>query len=166
MPLRRTRPSVFSAVSHGPAVNVAGGSRTPGRLRRGLSLLEILLATVILLGALASLSQQTSTGITAALRSQLETEAALRCTSQLNRLVAESRRESSIPETPFSDNSQWRWSASWQPSEFPGLQMLDVTVWQQGPHRTWSTFSLRRLCAVSDRLPADRSLRSDSSGTR
>jgi prepilin-type N-terminal cleavage/methylation domain-containing protein len=70
--------------------------------RRGLTLLEMLLAASILAMSLAVLARQNGVGVRAALRSQLETEAAVLCQSQLNRLLAEKLRWKRSP------SGRWR----------------------------------------------------------
>lgn len=120
----------------------ASSSRTRG----GLTLLEMLLASVILVTSLAALAQHNATGTDASLRSQLETEAAIRCQSQLNRLLVETPRIANSTDTAFTDDPRWHWSARKQPSKFPGLSLLTVDVYQHGTHRNISSFSLSRLC--------------------
>jgi hypothetical protein len=106
----------------------------------------MLLATVILVTALAALAQQNSLGTRAALRSQLETEAALRCQSQLNRLLFEGNLSTNMPERAFDDDPEWRWSATKKPAEFEGLSLLTVHVFRSGRHKQISLYSLSRLC--------------------
>lgn len=118
-----------------------------GNNRNGLTLLEMLLSAVILATALSVLAQHNSSGTTAALRSQLETEAAMRCQSQLNRLLCEKDMPSNLSERPFEDDPRWHWSAHRSPSKYAGLWMLTVEVFQTGRHRSISTFSLSRLCS-------------------
>ncbi len=128
----------------------ARGRRTAARCgsnRTGLTLLEMLLAAVILATALSVLAQHNSSGTTAALRSQLETEAALRCQSQLNRLLFEKHLPSNLSERPFEDNPRWHWSATRSPSNYTGLSLLTVNVFQTGRHKSISSFSLSRLCS-------------------
>lgn len=118
--------------------------RSP-KSRQGLTLLEILLASVILAGALAALAQQNSTGVKAALRSQLETEAGVHCQSVLNRLLAEGIPASDVLNQNLPRNERWLWSAQISDSQFDGLSVLTVTVCQDGPNRRISTFRLSRL---------------------
>lgn len=128
---------------------------TAARHRRGgLTLVEMLLATIILVTALAALAQQNSLGTRAALRSQRETEAALRCQSQLNRLLFEERLSANMPERAFDDDPEWRWSATKTPAKFEGLSLLTVRVFRSGRYKQISSYSLSRLSptasAVSD----------------
>lgn len=126
------------------------GGRT---LRKGLTLLEILLASVILAGALAALAQQNSTGVQAALRSQLETEAAVHCQSILNRLLVEGMPSREVIEQKLPQHDRWRWSARRIDSQFEGLSLLTVTVFQEGATRKISAFSLSRLVETDRQEP-------------
>ena len=128
-------------------------SNCPGRdlglKRRGLTLLEMLLAASILAMSLAVLARQNGVGVRAALRSQLETEAAVLCQSQLNRLLAEKALMETIPERPLTDagskSHRWMWSAQVEPSSVPELRLVTVTVFAEGIHREISTVKLSRL---------------------
>jgi general secretion pathway protein I len=117
--------------------------------RRGLTLLEMLLAASILAMSLAVLARQNGVGVRAALRSQLETEAAVLCQSQLNRLLAEKASIDTIPERPLTDagskSHRWMWSALVEPSSVPELRLVTVTVFAEGIHREISTVKLSRL---------------------
>jgi type II secretion system protein I len=126
--------------------------------RRGLTLLEMLLAASILAMSLAVLARQNGVGVRAALRSQLETEAAVLCQSQLNRLLAEKATIETIPERPLanavSQSRRWMWSAHVEPSSMPELRLVTVTVFADGIHRDISTVKLSRLVPVnSDASP-------------
>ena len=101
------------------------------RTRSGLTLLEMLLASVILVTALAALAQHNATATDASLRSQLETEAAIRCQSQLNRLLVETPGLVNSKDRAFDDDPRWYWSAMKRPSKFAGLSLLTVDVYQQ-----------------------------------
>lgn len=134
--------------------------------RRGLTLLEMLLAASILAMSLAVLARQNGVGVRAALRSQLETEAAVLCQSQLNRLLAEKTSIETIPERPLaeadSESHRWMWSAQVEPSSMPELRLVTVTVFAEGIHREISTVKLSRLVpsapeASSPRIAGGRS---------
>jgi type II secretory pathway pseudopilin PulG len=126
--------------------------------RSGLTLLEILLAATILATALAALGQHTSTGIQAAVRSELQTEAAAKCQSQLNRLLI---GEVDIPsggsmEQSFDDNSDWKWTATMRPFVNDSLSVLSVSVFREGPNRQLTTFQLSRIVDRSRMLSEER----------
>jgi type II secretory pathway pseudopilin PulG len=123
-------------------------SCTPARVvstRSGLTLIEMLLAAVILAASLAVLAQQTHTATSAALRSQLETEAALRCQSQLSLLLTGNESQSNSADRPFDDDPRWHWSSTIGPSEFDGLSTVSVHVYQEGRYRNVASYSLTRL---------------------
>lgn len=117
--------------------------------RRGLTLLEMLLAAAILAMSLAVLARQNGVGVRAALRSQLETESAVLCQSQLNRLLSEKTPTDSIAERPLTEagskSHRWMWSAQVEPSSVPELRLVNVTVFAEGMHREISTVKLSRL---------------------
>lgn len=117
--------------------------------RRGLTLLEMLLAAAILAMSLAVLARQNGVGVRAALRSQLETESAVLCQSQLNRLLSEKTPTDSIAERPLTEagskSHRWMWSAQVEPSSVPELRLVTVTVFAEGMHREISTVKLSRL---------------------
>ncbi len=143
VPLQSARSSLNTSSIRGQRSVARGGNN-----RKGLTLLEMLLAAVILATALSVLAQHNSSGTTAALRSQLETEAAMRCQSQLNRLLCDKQMPANLSERPFEDDPRWYWSASRSPSKYAGLWMLTVEVFQEGRHKNISTFSLSRLCST------------------
>ena len=117
--------------------------------RRGLTLLEMLLAAAILAMSLAVLARQNGVGVRAALRSQLETESAVLCQSQLNRLLSEKTPADSVAERPLTEagskSHRWMWSAQVEPSSVPELRLVTVTVFAEGMHREISTVKLSRL---------------------
>ena len=128
--------------------------------RRGLTLLEMLLAASILAMSLAVLARQNGVGVRAALRSQLETEAAVLCQSQLNRMLAEKASLKTIPERPLTDSGskshRWMWSAHVEPSSLPELRLVTVTVFAEGIHREISTVKLSRLVPAESEISTQR----------
>ena len=122
------------------------------RSRRGLTLLEMLLAAAILAMSLAVLARQNGVGVRAALRSQLETDAAVLCQSQLNRLLMQNVPVDTIPERPLADagseSHRWMWSVRVEQSSMPELQLITVTVFAEGIHREISTVTLSRLVPI------------------
>lgn len=130
------------------------------RSRCGLTLLEMLLAAAILAMSLAVLARQNGVGVRAALRSQLETDAAVLCQSQLNRLLAEEKSLETIPERPLTDagskSHRWMWSAQVESSTVPELRLVTVTVFADGIHRDISTVKLSRLVPIHSDAPPQR----------
>lgn len=123
-------------------------------------MLEMLLAASILAMSLAVLARQNGVGVRAALRSQLETEAAVLCQSQLNRLLTEETLMETIPERPLTDAGsqahRWMWSAQVEPSSVPELRLVTVTVFAEGIHREISTVKLSRLVPTNTRSSPQR----------
>ena len=117
-----------------------------GCLRRGLSLIEVMLSVAILAGALAVLGHQASVGVNAALRSQLSTEAALKCQAQMESLLAIGFRGLPVSDQALPGNGAWHWSAELRPSEFDGVQVLQVSVYKPGGRlERLSRWTLTRL---------------------
>lgn len=117
--------------------------------RRGLTLLEILLASVILATALAVIGQQNAVGVQAAIRTQLETEAAIHCQNLLSRLVTTGVPNGMISNQPIPETDGWLWSATRTASPFEELQMLTVSVHKPGRYEVFSRTSLSRLVPKS-----------------
>lgn len=141
-----------------------------GGRRVGLSLLEVVLAVAILTGALAAIGHQASVGINAALRSELSTEAALRCQAQLELLQAGGLRRLPVTDQVLPGRNDWRWSAELLPSDFEGLQLLRVSVHRVGGRQErWSRWTLVRLVRAPEKIPGVRqtsTVRETSSETR
>ena len=78
--------------------------------RRGITLLEVLLSAVILAMSLAALGQLVSNGVTAGLRSERQTEAAVRCQSKLDELLAGVEPLRAVSAVPCVDDPRWLWS--------------------------------------------------------
>ena len=120
----------------------------------------MLLAASILAMSLAVLARQNGVGVRAALRSQLETESAVLCQSQLNRLLAEKASMETIPERPLADagsqSHRWMWSVQVEPSSVPELRLVTVTVFAEGIHREISTVKLSRLVPVASEASPQR----------
>jgi prepilin-type N-terminal cleavage/methylation domain-containing protein len=103
-----------------------GFRRRSAAVRRGLSLLEVLLALGIFLIALTGIGQLISSGSRAAVDARLEAEATLRAESILQELLAGVQPLQSTSATAFSDNADWLWSA--EVLEGPHVDLVQVTV--------------------------------------
>ena len=113
--------------------------------RNGFTLLEVLLSAVILAASLAALGQLISNGTTAGIRSQRQTEAALRCQSKLDELLAGVEVLRTVSETPFADSSRWLWNAEVQATS---ESLRRVTVSVRNANSTSVDFTLTRLLRV------------------
>lgn len=99
------------------------------RRPRGVTLYEVLLALAIFLPAMVVLGECLSQGSRAALRSQLQTEAIIRCESVLAELIAGVRPLQAATGLPFEDGAPgWTWSAEILPGPHPDLLLVEVTV--------------------------------------
>ena len=124
---------------------VIAQQRLSGSSRRGLTLLEILLASVILATALAVIGQQNAVGVRAAIRMQLETEAALHCQTLLNQLTSTNGLKGNITDQPIPRSDGWIWSATVAKAPFDGMQSITVAVRKPGRYELFSRFSLTRF---------------------
>ncbi len=97
--------------------------------RRGLSLLEVLVAVVIFLIAFVALSELISISARRALLVEQRELAALKCQSKLDELIAGAQPLSSESGIPFDDDPDWQWSVeAEQNSQMPGLWNVRVRV--------------------------------------
>jgi type II secretion system protein I len=137
----------------GPS-GVLTGARTD--LRDGFTLLEVLLSTVILAGALSALSQLSTNGVTAALRTENETLAAVRCQTKLDEILATNQHISSGQSIEFADDPNWSWNVSVSDGPTDSLTLLTVTVQRSGPRNSQASFSLSRLVTRSSLVARDK----------
>ncbi|MCH2213292.1 MAG: type II secretion system protein [Fuerstiella sp.] len=128
------------------------------RHRRGVTLLEILLASVILAVALSALTQRSFVAAQAARRIELETEAAVRCSSRLNELMLEPGELADRTFGVAGDHSGWHWEATVEPTSFPRTRRLQVRVWQEGPLQRLTQFRISRLLVESPESSVDQSV--------
>jgi len=95
-------------------------------VRRGFSLLEILLSLALLAVAMSGIGQLLETGLQAALRNQLRTEGQFLCEGKLAELIIDPTAQQTTGETDFPDHPQWRWSVV--TSEGPRTDLLRLEV--------------------------------------
>ncbi len=144
------------------------GKPSAAAQRNGLSLLEVILAISIFVGAMAVLSELVTTGNRAAIQSRMQTQAIIRAEAQMNEVIANPALMVSTSESPFAEeynttaDGQWLWSltaGAWdQNSNLIQLEITVVHVTSAGTKN--ATYTLRRY--VRDPqvlLPSD-----DSSG--
>ncbi len=98
----------------------------------GLTLLEVVLAIALFLGATAVLSQLVSTGVRAAVQARWQTQAVLRCQSKMDEVVAGVEPLQDVSEGFFDDDEEgvWRWSLTVLPGPEDNLYELTVRVWR------------------------------------
>jgi general secretion pathway protein I len=93
-----------------------------------MSLLEVLIALAIFLGAMATLSEIASQGMRVATEVQWESEAVLRAESQMNAVLAGVLPMQSA-QAVFEDNAKWQWNlVAAADSLHPDLLRLDMQV--------------------------------------
>ena len=114
--------------------------------RRGVSLLEIVLAMSIFTGAVVALNQISTNGARSAVDARLLTKAILRCESKLAEVVAAVEPLQDISETAFDDDPTWTWSLVTSDSPHPDIITATVTVRYNGPTASSSSsFTLSRM---------------------
>jgi general secretion pathway protein I len=96
--------------------------------RPGFSLFEVLIALAIFVTSAAVIGQLISSGVRAAVRSRLETQAVLRCESKMAEVVSGYAMLQSVTGTPFTDDSSWTWSTSIEAGPQPDLYLVSVKV--------------------------------------
>lgn len=100
----------------------------PRAARHGLTLLEVLLSVAILGLALAVIGNLTGGGVRAALRCEHDAEAATRCQSQLDLLLAGATPLRESRWQPCEDDPRWECSVSVEPSITPSVAQITVAV--------------------------------------
>ncbi|HWL09469.1 MAG TPA: hypothetical protein VNQ76_13760 [Planctomicrobium sp.] len=96
--------------------------------RRGLSLFEVVLALAIFLGATAAITQVLRTGSHASIRAQLQSQAALFCDRQMNRVLAGIEPMESVPTGSLDGHPDWKWSLNVSDGGVPWLLRLELSV--------------------------------------
>lgn len=117
--------------------------------RAGLSLLEVVLGTAMLAMALAVLAQQSATGVKAALRCQLLSDAAIHCQTQMDRMLSGLLPLQAVQNQPIENAVGWRWSSDIRSSSVPELLELRIEVFQE-TQPLLSRCRLFRLVAISE----------------
>ncbi|MCH2202560.1 MAG: hypothetical protein MK102_11365 [Fuerstiella sp.] len=96
--------------------------------RSGVSLLEVLVSTTILVASVTAIMQVLNVGHNSQLSAVLDAEAILRCESMMGELLAGVRPlESSGPE-PFEDDTNWNWTASVTDQGSTSLLEVEILV--------------------------------------
>lgn len=110
------------------------GNRPPCVSSRtaGFSLLEVVLAGTIFLGATVALSQLVWNGSRASIQSRLLAEATWRCESKMQEAVAGVVALSPVSSTPFDDDPAWSWSMNVSEGPYAELLAVEVMVTREG----------------------------------
>lgn len=113
--------------------------------RRGFSLLEVLLATGILIGSSIVLMELASIGMRHAASARDLSQAQLICQTKLNEIVAGVTPAETARPMPYEDDPRWTYWVTVQPTERVGLVLLEVGVAQELiPNKQTNRFSLVR----------------------
>lgn len=99
--------------------------------RSGFSLLEVMLASGILLGCLVVLSELANIGRIHAIMAQDGSTAARICQSKINEILAGMSSASPVHEEPIDDAPGWLYSVEVDPVRQRGVVALRVTVKQE-----------------------------------
>ena len=102
-------------------------TQATARQRRGLSLLEVMLAIAIMGGSLAVIGELVRTGSTAALRCQEVTTGQMLCENLINEVVIGMRPMTAGSGT-FPDYPEWNYSLNIEPADQAGLVVIIGTV--------------------------------------
>ena len=103
------------------------------RARQGFSLLEVLLATTILLGAVVVLGELSRLALHNATAARNHTRGAELCARTMAEIVSAIRPASATTEQPFLDDPSWRFAVELLPCDTPGLSCVQVTCRQEVP---------------------------------
>lgn len=122
------------------------------RSRSGSTLLEILLATTILLVAMTAIGNQCGVGIHAGIRAQMESEAIWHCQTLLQETISSVDRKSVSKPTPIPFHEDWLYTIELQNGAMPGLAKVDVQVWKPGKYENHSRIHLSQF--VSENSPS------------
>jgi hypothetical protein len=109
--------------------------------------------------ALAVLAQQSAVGVQAALRCQLQSEAAIHCQTQMDRLLAGRLALRTVRDQQIEGVPGWRWSATVRSSAVPNLLEIRLEVYRE-TQPLLSRCQLLRLSAVSAEVASGMSVTS------
>jgi type II secretion system protein I len=104
-----------------------------GKVRRGLSLLEVLVALAIFLISLVALGQLVDLGSRAAREVQWLGQASVIAQSRMAEVIAGVLPLTSQGETGCEEDPDWNWSMDAQAGSAPGLFQVRVVVSRQRP---------------------------------
>lgn len=125
-----------------------------GSLRRGFSLLEVLLAAAVLLGCVVVLGHLAMLGRHHALAAEELADAQRIAQARLGEILIGQRPLEAVEEAPIEDEPGWRWSAAVGPAGPPGLIAIQVTVVREAPEgKPPRTFRLCRWVRDPDFAP-------------
>ncbi len=128
--------------------------RTRPVSRRGFSLIEVLLATAVLMGAMAVLGELAHLGYRNARNARAYMTAQVLCEAKLNEIVCGQTPAEEVTETPFETEPQWLYAVLATPQDQPGLISVQVTVRENLPEEKRPiSVSLSRLLSQATPSP-------------
>src|SRR5262249_3805539 len=104
--------------------------------RRGLSLLEVLIALTIFLLGMIAIGQLVIMAGDRAVEVKLESQATQLCQSKLAEIVSGAVPLSAQGEVPFDEAPDWQWSLEAEQANVSGLWQVKVRVSRQQPDGT------------------------------
>jgi type II secretion system protein I len=119
-------------------------TRSRSSRRRGINLLEVLVALGIFLGSLAVLSQLVSMGADRAAQVRLQSRGAQLCQSKLNEVVSGVQQLSSDSGS-FDEAPEWNWTLDCEQGDVPNLWNVTVTVKRDIGEGTPVEFALNQM---------------------
>jgi len=120
-------------------------TRTKSTIRKGLSLLEVMLAIVILGGALVMIGQLIRIGNRSAQNAQLISQAQILCDAKLAEISAGVLPLESVNESPIDEAPEWAYSVEVSNATQVGLLSVTVNVYLIGSDRYGRSCRLTRF---------------------
>src|SRR5262245_38017090 len=117
----------------------------PNRKRRGLSLMEILIALSIFLFSLIVIGKLITLSGDRALDVQQQSEAAQLCQTKLAEVIAGVVQLSSQSDVPFDEAPDYHWSLDAESDSTPNLWRVQVRVTRERPDGTKIECSLSQM---------------------
>jgi hypothetical protein len=107
--------------------------------------LEVLLATAILIGSAVVLMELASIGMRHAASARDLSQAQRLCQSKLNEIIVGVAPAETVRATPLEEDPRWTYWVEMQPTERPGLVLLEVGVAQElASKKQINRFTLQR----------------------
>lgn len=111
--------------------------------RRGITLIEVLVATAIFLGSLTAVLGIINIGHESRLSARLEAEAVVRCESVMGEYVAGIREMTAVSER-FEDNDEWQLTTTIEDADGTSLLKIVVLVEHMAGEQANAYFQLTR----------------------
>ncbi len=96
--------------------------------RRGLTLLEVIIALAIFVGSVAVVSKLVALGVRFAEHSQLQTRAVMLAESKMGEIVAGIVTLTGTSGDTFADDPAWQWQLATSDGPVDGLKWVSVSV--------------------------------------